>query len=143
MCAAACAQIGSFITTYIFVGDLVGSGAAIAVTTSSIVAELVVTAGKFSNGSNQARLVVFCAHMFDTLLNAGGSWRWAQNIGRTQVSTMFADALALQPDSDTGANLSGLAVALVFGLFLSVAPGYFLAQAKEQVKIQAQAQVKE
>jgi len=115
--AAALTQIGSFVTTWLFVSALGVTGApgfflALAV-------EFVLMAAKHNTLLGRADQVGAAAVFIDTILNAGGLYPYMQRLDKTPSWIMLVSALNLEGELR---KIPALVLALLFGFLLSAAP---------------------
>jgi hypothetical protein len=121
--AAVLAQIGSFATTYGCILALGGSGKAGFFLAVGI--EFGLAAGKslvFDGKKSSADAFGWIAIFVDTLLNAGGIWPGVLTLDKAPSWIMLKDSIGLAGDMG---RFPALAVALVLGYLLSVAPHRF------------------
>lgn len=117
---AAFAQVGSFLTTYLFIAAVMSGATFPLIIGVSLVVEFILALGKsLMFGKRRDGVVGGAAVLFDTLLNAGGIWPYARNIAHSPPALMLMEALALR---DTMGSIPALLVALVAGYLLAVAP---------------------
>jgi hypothetical protein len=115
--AAAIAQIGSFTTTWLFIGAIGMDGwKCFGI---SLAVEVILTIAKGSILSGKSDILGGAAILIDTLLNAGGLWPYVQRIDHTPTWKMFTESVGLD---GTLRQLPALGFALVIGLLLSASP---------------------
>lgn len=117
--AAALTQIGSFVTTYLFVLALgidgpIGFLVALGV-------EFMLMAAKHNSLLGRGDSIGITAIVVDTLLNAGGLWPYMLRLDKTPTWGMMATSLHLESEVRL---LPALGFALLFGFLLSAAPSW-------------------
>lgn len=117
--AAAAAQLGGWVTTWLFVraiglDGLVGLGV-------SLVLEWVLFEFKSAvlTGEGRADIYGWAAIVVDTLLNAGGIWGLVLGLDNTETYAMVSKSLDLGQKMNM---LPAMIIALVLGFVLAVAP---------------------
>jgi hypothetical protein len=115
--AAAIAQIGSFATTWLFIGSIGLDGwkcfgIALAI-------EIILTVAKRDILSGKSDVLGGAAVLIDTLLNAGGLWPYTQKMDHTPTWIMFTQSVGLD---GTLRSIPALGIAIAIGFLLSAAP---------------------
>lgn len=117
--AAGLVQVGSYLTTWLFVRAIGFTGADGFLL--ALIVEFVLMAGKFNFLHGRGNGVGVIAIGIDTLLNAGGIYPYVQNIDQTPTWAMLATTLQLQGDLG---NLPALVLSLLLGFLLSALPSW-------------------
>jgi hypothetical protein len=120
---AVVAQVLSFLTTYAFIVAVLKGATGLTAFLVSVGVELLLSLAKSAMFKARARdgAVGWAAIGFDSLLNAGGLWPIAKNIGGTPTATMIAEWLGFSTDVS---NTSAVVIALALGFLLSILPWY-------------------
>jgi len=115
--AAALTQVGSFITTWLFVQALGTTGVTGFVV--ALIAEFVLMAAKHNTLYGRGDGIGLIAVAIDTLLNAGGLYPYMSRLDKTPTWTMLVTSFQL--DGELRA-VPALVLALLIGFLLSAAP---------------------
>jgi hypothetical protein len=120
---AVIAQALSFAATYAFVAAVLKGGTGLTIFLVATGTELILALAKNAMFKQHARdgAIGWSAVVFDTLLNAGGLWPVAKNIGGTPTATMLAEWLGLKTDVS---GTAAIIIAIGLGFLLSVLPWY-------------------
>lgn len=120
---AVIAQVLSFVTTYAFIVAVMKGATGLTIFLIAVGVELVLSLAKSAMFKGRARdgAVGWSAIGFDSLLNAGGLYPIAKNIGDTPSAKMLAEWLGLTTDVSATA---AVIIALVLGFLLSILPWY-------------------
>lgn len=115
--AAALTQIGSFVTTYLFVLALGIDG--VPGFLVALATEFVLMAAKHNTLLARADGIGIVAIVIDTFLNAGGLYPFMQRLDKTPTWSMLVTSLQLQGEVRA---VPALVFALLIGFLLSAAP---------------------
>jgi hypothetical protein len=120
---AVIAQILSFAATYAFIAAVLKGATGITTFLVAAGVELVLSLAKNAMFKQHARdgAIGWSAVIFDTLLNAGGVWPIAKNIGGTPTATMIAEWLGIEA---TVNETAAIVIAIGLGFLLSILPWY-------------------
>lgn len=115
--AAALTQVGSFVTTYLFVLALGIDG--VPGFLAALAVEFVLMAAKHNTLLARADGIGVVAIVIDTFLNAGGLYPFMQRLDKTPTWGMLVTSLKLQGEVRA---VPAMVFAVVIGFLLSAAP---------------------
>lgn len=117
--SAVIVQLASLAATYAFVAAIAGPVDPVTVGAVACAVEYVLVIGKRELLKGRADTIALACLIGDALLNAGGIWPLVKRLSETGTYKALAEATQLDP---TIGAISGLIIALVAGLWLSMAP---------------------